>query len=100
MILPKGKRRPSLPGFNLGQTFFGFNPTDRNALHERLWDMIWWGEGRWDWDTLYWLPIPTRKMFLNKLNEVLEVKFAKAENNGNIPEPLKKKKKPIAKSPI
>ena len=32
-------------------------------------------------------------MFLNKLNEVLEVKFAKAENNGNIPEPLKKKKK-------
>lgn len=69
-------------------------------LHERLWDMIWWGEGRWDWDTLYWMPIPTRMLFLNKLNEILEIKFAKEKSTKSNTRPAKKKTKPIAKSPF
>lgn len=63
-----------MPGFNLAQTFFGFRPSDRALLHENLWNLLWWGEGRWDWDTLYNLQIPLRKFWFKKMNQILEMK--------------------------
>ena len=65
-----------MPGFNLGQTFFGFKPEHRGVLHENLWNLLWWGEGRWDWDTLYNLHIPLRTFWFRKMNEILEIKNA------------------------
>jgi len=61
---------PLLPGFKLDQTFFGFNPEDRVKLHGQLFDLLWVGEGRWDWDTLYSMPIHLRSFYIKKINKI------------------------------
>ena len=63
----------------MGQTFFGFNPTDRVHLHEAIFRLIWYGEGRWDWDTIYNLPIFIRKFYANHINSILESRAEAAE---------------------
>jgi hypothetical protein len=62
---------PLKPGFNLDRTFFGLEPADRLAIHEMLFDLIWWGAGRWDWNTVYNMPIFLRTFWIKKLNEKL-----------------------------
>ena len=61
---------PLLPGFKLDQTFFGFKATDRPKLHSALWDLVWAGDGKWDWNTIYALPIHMRVFFVQKLNKM------------------------------
>jgi len=61
-------------GFRLEQTFFGFKPADRIMLHENIFNMIWWGEGRWDWDTIYTMPIFLRRFWMKKINKILSDK--------------------------
>jgi hypothetical protein len=63
---------PSLPCFKLTQTFFGLNPSDRQRLHENIFNLIWHGEGRWDWDTIYNMPIFLRSFWTKKVNFLLE----------------------------
>ena len=63
---------PSHLGFNLDQTFFGFNPEDRVLLHDNLFNMIWHGEGRWDWDTLYDMPIFLRRRWMKHIKRILD----------------------------
>jgi len=70
---------PSNLHFPLEQTFFGFSPPDRIHLHDSLFKLIWFGEGRWDWETVYNLPIFIRKFYANKVNEILEAKAEVAE---------------------
>ena len=48
---------PSNLDFNLDQTFFGFKPEHQVQLHDQLFELLWAGEGRWDWDTIYNLPM-------------------------------------------
>lgn len=67
---------PSIVPFLLDQTFFGFKPTDRVILHDAIFRLIWFGEGRWDWDTVYNWPIFLRRFYVNKVNEILEAKQA------------------------
>lgn len=62
---------PFLPGFKLEQTFFGFKPADRVALHENIFNLIWFGEGRWDWDTIYNMPIHIRALWTRKVNQII-----------------------------
>ncbi len=38
--------------------------------------MIWWGEGRWDWDTIYTMPIFLRRFWMKKINKILSDKEA------------------------
>ncbi len=78
---------PLLPGFNLDQTFFGFNPGDRIKLHENIFNLIWHGEGRWDWNTIYNMPIPIRTMWFKRVNDIIDMKI----KNNKTPEPSKKK---------
>jgi hypothetical protein len=63
---------PSLQGFQLEQTFFGFKPEDRVFLHDNLFNMIWHGDGRWDWDTLYNMPIFLRRRWMKHVKRILE----------------------------
>jgi hypothetical protein len=63
---------PSLPGFNLEPTFFGFKPEDRPILHENLFNLIWQGEGRWDWDTIYHMPIHIRRYWVKRVNAIIK----------------------------
>ena len=60
---------PLLPGFKLGQTFFGFKPEDRKIFHENIFNLIWYGEGRWDWNTIYTMPVFLRKFWTDQLNK-------------------------------
>ena len=62
---------PSVQCFRLDQTFFGFKPADRVILHSILFDLVWQGQGRWSWETVYNLPVNTRKFWINKLNDKL-----------------------------
>lgn len=72
---------PSLLDFKLDQTFFGYNPEDRTALHENLFNLIWHGEGRWDWHTVYNMPIPIRKMWINRVNAIIAARAPKTTSN-------------------
>jgi hypothetical protein len=60
---------PSTPCFNLAPTFFGFKPEHQVQLHDQLFELVWAGEGRWDWDTIYNLPIHLRKFWVTKINK-------------------------------
>lgn len=86
------REAPSQPGFHLDQTFFGYKAEDRVALHENIFNMIWWGEGRWDWDTIYNMPIPIRKLWTKKINEILEARNAPAPSSTNTPKKSAPKK--------
>jgi len=65
------REAPSKLGFALEQTFFGFNPEDRVSFHENLFNLIWWGEGRWDWDTIYNMPVHIRRFWTRKINKMI-----------------------------
>ena len=53
----------------MDQTFFGFKPADQVKLHERLFELLQAGNGCWDWDTIYNLPIYLRKFWITKINQ-------------------------------
>ena len=78
---------PSLPCFNLEQTFFGFKPEDRIHLHENIFNLIWYGEGRWDWDTIYNIPIFLRKFYVSQVAKILQertdIKKQRADHTTN-----------------
>jgi len=62
--------------------------------------MIWHGEGRWDWDTLYNMPIFLRKRWMKHIIRILE---ERTEYQNKIAESRKNKKqksKTIAKPPL
>lgn len=90
---------PSLLGFKLDQTFFGFNPEHRIDLHDNLFNLLWHGEGRWDWDMLYNMPIFLRKFYVKRVNKLIEDKAA-AQQAANEKAKNKNKSNNIAKSPF
>lgn len=59
---------PSKLAFACKQTFFGFKPEDQVQLHDHIFELIWAGGGRWDWDTIYNLPIQIRNYWVRKIN--------------------------------
>jgi hypothetical protein len=63
----------------LEPTFFGFKPADRVHLHQNMFDLIWWGDGKWDWDTIYNMPIFLRKYWVTRLNTILKQREEQAE---------------------
>lgn len=89
---------PSLPGFRLDQTFFGFKAEDRVALHETLFNLVWVGAGRWDWNTIYTMPIPIRRFWISKLNKMQDDALSAAENMKN--KNSTKAKPKVVKSPL
>lgn len=82
---------PSHLNFSLDQTFFGFNPEDRKTLHSILFDLIWHGEGRWDWDTVYNMPVFLRKFWVQQINEKLQPPEKSNTNISKMPTPTKKR---------
>jgi hypothetical protein len=76
----------------LDQTFFGFSPKDKIILHENLFNLIWFGEGRWSWETVYNLPVPIRKLWIKKVNEILDAKQAAAQKPAKSTTPIGKSK--------
>jgi hypothetical protein len=65
---------PSNPCFQLDLTFFGFDASYRVQLHDTIFNIIWFGEGRWDWDTVYNMPVFLRNFWIKKINEIIDNK--------------------------
>jgi hypothetical protein len=63
----------------LDQTFFGFKPEDQVQLHDTIYELIWAGDGRWDWDTIYNLPLHIRRYWVTKINKMRDAQNAQAE---------------------
>jgi hypothetical protein len=49
--------------------FFGYSAKDRIKLHNHLFDLLEAGTGKWDWVTVYNLPIPIRRLWISRLNQ-------------------------------
>tara|TARA_B100000497_G_C7626350_1_gene376385 strand:+ start:933 stop:1133 length:201 start_codon:yes stop_codon:yes gene_type:complete len=49
--------------------FFGYSAKDRVDLHNRLYDLLEVGQGKWDWNTIYHLPIPVRRLWITRINQ-------------------------------
>lgn len=77
---------PSVPGFNLDQTFFGFRPEHQVQLHDQLYELLIAGEGRWDWETIYNLPLHIRKFWVSKINKQRTEDAARAEQQAKLAE--------------
>jgi hypothetical protein len=80
---------PSLLDFNLDQTFFGFSAKDRIKLHKNLFDMMWHGEGRWDWNTIYNMPVFLRNFWIDAINRKLQPKTDTKPKLATMPTPVK-----------
>jgi len=61
----------SPPGFRLDQTFFINDPSDKKYIHEEIFWLVWRGEGRWDWNTVYNWPVWLRKYYVMQLTKIL-----------------------------
>lgn len=60
---------PSVIPFKLALNFFGYSAKHRIELHNRLFDLLEAGNGKWDWITIYNLPIPIRRLWITRLNQ-------------------------------
>ena len=85
---------PSMQCFKLEQTFFGFKQSDRVKMHDQLFDMIWIGEGRWQWSDVYYMPIFLRRFYVKKLNKIFEDRKKMQEKASRKLSPKEKIKKP------
>lgn len=65
----------------MGQTFFGYKPKDRLELHDLIFEIIWAGNGKWDFQTIYNMPLPMRRFWVNKINE--KNNLLNNKNNGS-----------------
>lgn len=76
---------PSKVYFQSDQNFFGFKPEDRITFHENLFNLIWYGEGRWDWDTVYNMPIHIRRYWIKRVNDIIQARTPTPDSKPNKP---------------
>ena len=60
----------SLQGFRLDQTFFIHSSHSKRQIHEEIFNLVWIGAGRWDWNTVYNWPIWIRKFYSKQLMDM------------------------------
>lgn len=63
----------------MDQTFFGFKPEHQVQLHDQLYELLVAGDGRWDWDTIYNLPLHLRRFWISKINKQRTADAERAE---------------------
>mgnify|MGYP003630482556 FL=1 len=63
---------PLLPGFQLSLIFSGFNAKYRLQLHETIFDIVWFGEGRWSWQDIYDMPVFLRRYWIKRINGIVK----------------------------
>jgi hypothetical protein len=89
---------PSSPGFRLDQTFFGFKPQDRVKFHDSLFNMLWYGAGRWDWNTLYTMPVYLRRYWIRRIEKMIAEDAQRKSQQQSMAEARRKRK--VVKSPL
>jgi hypothetical protein len=63
----------------LGLAFFGLTPKYREYLFTRIHEICFYGQGGYDWETIYNLPISHRDFIYHKIREHFEKQNANAE---------------------
>ena len=63
---------PLLPGFQSDLIFSGFDNQYRLDLHETIFNLIWFGDGRWSWDDIYNMPIFLRRYWVNRVSGIIK----------------------------
>ena len=65
-------------------TFFGLTPEYRLYLFSQIHEITFHGQGGYDWDTVYNMPIWLRKFTFEKLKEYYEKQKEEAEKQQNL----------------
>jgi len=60
----------------LDQTFFGIDPSHKVLLHKNLFNLVWYSDGRFSWDTVYSLPIPIRNLITRLIQQQINPEAA------------------------
>ena len=61
-------------------TFFGLTPEYRGLLFNQIHDIVYYGNGGFDWHTVYDMPIWLRKLTFMRIKEVVEAQNTEQEN--------------------
>jgi hypothetical protein len=49
-------------------------------MHDNLFNLIWHGEGRWNWNDIYHMPIHIRMLWTRRINKILKDREEYAES--------------------
>ena len=60
-------------------TFFGLTPKYREYIFSRIHEIVFYGNGGYDWDTVYNLPIRYREFIYNQIREHYEKQSKETE---------------------
>jgi hypothetical protein len=63
----------------LGLTFFGLTPKYREHIFTRIHEIVFYGQGGYDWDTIYNMPIRYRDFIYNQIRTHYEKQAQDAE---------------------
>ena len=76
---------PSIAGFQSDLIFSGFNSKYRLELHESIFNIVWFGEGRWSWQDLYTMPVFLRRYWVKRITAIIKEKndSAKKQQKSN-----------------
>ena len=80
----------------LGLTFFGLTPEYRQNLFSQIHEIVFHGQGGYDWDTIYNMPIWLRNFTFKKIEEC----YKKQEEAQNKQQNMLKNSKEIARPNI
>lgn len=61
-------------------TFFGLTPEYRALLFAQIHDIVYHGNGGFDWHTVYEMPIWLRKLTFHKIKQAVEAQNTDQEN--------------------
>ena len=61
-------------------TFFGLTPEYRALLFTQIHDIVYHGNGGFDWHTVYNMPIWLRKLTFHKIKQAVEAQNSEQEN--------------------
>jgi hypothetical protein len=64
----------------LGLTFFGLTPKYREHIFTRIHEIVFFGKGGYDWDTVYNMPIRYRDFIYKQIRDHYEKEAKKNEN--------------------
>jgi len=65
-------------------TFFGLTPEYRPIIFSQIHEIVFHGNGGYDWDTVYNMPLWLRKFTFEKLKEYYEKQKEEAEKQQNM----------------
>ena len=63
----------------MGLTFFGLTPKYREHIFTRIHEIVFYGQGGYDWDTIYNMPIRYRDFIYNQIRTHYEKQAQDAE---------------------